>query len=103
MKILVDSNVLLDIFTQDKQWFQWSARAIAHHAERDLLSINPIIYAEVSLHFSTIEALDDALPETGFPRLPLPWAGGFLAGRCFNQYRKRGGERRSPMPDFYIG
>lgn len=103
MKILVDSNVLLDIFTNDQSWGEWSSETIAKHAESDLLVINPIIYAEVSLNFSAIESLDEALPEASFERLPLPWAAGFLAGRCFLTYRKRGGVRNSPLPDFYIG
>lgn len=66
-------------------------------------TIHPIIYTETSLHFSTIEALDEAIPEKDFEQLSLPWEAGFLAGRCFLQYRKRGGAKRSPLPDFYIG
>lgn len=103
MRILVDSNVLLDVFTQDKHWFEWSSERLALHAERDLLAINPLIYAEVSLHFSTIEDLDAALPKSNFERIALPWEGAFLAGRAFLNYKGRGGQRRSPMPDFYIG
>lgn len=103
MNILVDSNVLLDIFTEDREWFEWSSRAVSHHAERDVLAVNPIIYAEISLHFSTIEELDESLPPDDFRRWPLPWEAGFLAGRCFVEYRRRGGTKRSPLPDFYIG
>jgi predicted nucleic acid-binding protein len=103
MQILVDTNVLLDIFTEDKNWFRWSSSKLLLHAERDLLAINPLIYAEVSIHFSTIEELEDALPATEFERLPLPWESAFLAGRSFLQYRKRRGEKRSPLPDFHIG
>jgi predicted nucleic acid-binding protein len=101
MNILVDSNVLLDIFTEDATWFAWSSQTLAHHAECDGLAINPIIYAETSLHFSSIEELDASLTE--FQRIALPWEGAFLAGRAFLQYRRRGGDQRSPMPDFYIG
>lgn len=101
--VLVDSNVLLDIFTQDPVWFGWSAQQLEYRAETGILAINPIIYAEVSVHFSEIEELEDALPATEFRRLPLPWSAGFLAGRCFVMYRRRGGTRRSPLPDFYIG
>lgn len=101
MIVLVDSNVLLDIFTEDATWLSWSSGKVAEHAENDVLAINPIVYAEVSLQFSQIEELDDALSD--FSRLVLPWEAGFLAGRCFIQYRKRGGARRSPLPDFYIG
>jgi predicted nucleic acid-binding protein len=67
------------------------------------LAINPIIYAEVSVGFDRIEELDDALAPGLLERLPLPWDAAFLAGRCFLAYRKRRGERRSPLPDFYIG
>ena len=103
MKVLVDSNVLLDIFTKDQAWFNWSAEKLAHHAESDVLVINPIIYGEVSCHFSKIEELDDALPEATYVREPLPWDAGFLAGRCFVRYRRSAGMHRSPLPDFYIG
>jgi predicted nucleic acid-binding protein len=103
MKVLVDSNVLLDIFTEDPQWGKWSASMIEKHAERDILVINQIVYAEISLHFSTIEELDDALPNDDFERQLLPWEAAFLAGRCFLEYRRKGGARTSPMPDFYIG
>jgi predicted nucleic acid-binding protein len=67
------------------------------------LTINPIIYAEVSIGYTTIEALDAALPATLYQREALPWEAGFLAGKCFLQYRRRGGLRNSPLPDFYIG
>jgi len=103
LKILVDSNVLLDIFTNDPVWGAWSAEAIEKYAEEHLLAVNPIIYAEVSLHFSAIEALEEALPENNFVRLELPWDAAFLAGRCFLEYKKKGGTKRSPLPDFYIG
>jgi len=103
LTILIDSNVLLDIFTQDPVWYEWSAGKLVENAEHHSLTINPIIYAEISVHFSSIEELDDALPPTDFRRLPLPWSAGFLAGRCFVLYRRRGGLRRSPLPDFYIG
>lgn len=101
--VLVDSNVLLDIFTEDPQWQAWSAEALARCADTSILVINPIIYAEVSIRFARIEELDDALPPTNFQRVPLPWEAAFLAGKCFLTYRKRGGVRHSPLPDFYIG
>ena len=103
MEILVDSNVLLDVLTEDKEWFEWSSERIAYHAERDLLGINPLIYSEVSIHCSIIEELEEALPSDLFARFQLPWEAAFLAGRCFLEYKKRGGQRRSPLPDFYIG
>ena len=72
-------------------------------AESDVLLINPIIFSEVSVHFSRIEDLEAALPRENFKREALPWQAGSLAAKCFMMYRKRGGERRSPLPDFYIG
>lgn len=103
MAVLVDSNVLLDILTEDARWSEWSSAALASAADRDILAINPIIYAEVSAGFDRIEELDDALPASSFHRLPLPWPAGFLAGKCFLAYRARGGTRTSPLPDFYVG
>ncbi|CAN5557140.1 type II toxin-antitoxin system VapC family toxin [soil metagenome] len=102
-EVLVDSNVLLDILTEDPDWYDWSASAIEDLAESSVLIINPIIYAEVSVRFDRIEALDEALPIEMFRRDPLPWEAGFLAGKCFARYRRSGGVRRSPLPDFYIG
>src|SRR5438105_5892386 len=87
MRVLVDSIVLLDILTDDPHWAAWSEEKLAAHAERDLLAINPIIYAEVAGHFSTIEELDNALSPENFQRLPLPYEAGFLASRCFLHYR----------------
>lgn len=101
--VLVDSNVLLDVATNDPAWGDWSARALSEVAEQSLLMINPIVYAEVSVGFTTIEALDSALPEALYHREALPWEAGFLAEKCFLLYRRRGGARSSPLPDFYIG
>jgi predicted nucleic acid-binding protein len=101
--VLVDSNVLLDVMTEDPQWSEWSSEALARCAESAALAINPLIYAEVSIRFDRIEDLQDALPEGDFLRLPLPWDAAFLAGKCFVRYRRRRGARRSPLPDFYIG
>ncbi|MGC9223561.1 MAG: type II toxin-antitoxin system VapC family toxin [Terracidiphilus sp.] len=101
--VLVDSNVLLDIATTDPRWAVWSSQALAECAEYALLVINPIIYAEVSIGFRTIEALDAALPSRVYERAPLPWEAGFLAGKCFLAYRRSGGMRTAPLPDFYIG
>ena len=101
--VLVDSNVLLDIATNDPEWGDWSAHALAEAVEHAPLVINPIIYAEVSIGYTTIEALEAALPPTLYQREPLPCDAGFLAGKCFLQYRRRGGSRTSPLPDFYIG
>jgi predicted nucleic acid-binding protein len=95
--------VILDIVTDDPQWGEWSSSVLARCAEIGLLVINPIIYAEVSVGFKRIEELDEILPADSFRRDPLPWEAAFLAGKCFVAYRRRGGSRRSPLPDFYIG
>lgn len=102
-KILVDSNVILDIVTQDPAWYEWSATQLETLAEDHAFVINPIIYSEISIGFTRIEELDEALPVEFFRREPLPWEAGFLAGKCFLKYRRSGGARRSPLPDFYIG
>lgn len=103
MWTLVDSNVILDILTEDAEWLDWSAAALAAQANRAPLAINPIIYAEVAAGIARVEDLEAALPPEHYERRPLPWEAAFLAGRCFVKYRRRGGARRSPMPDFYIG
>jgi len=100
---LVDSNVLLDVLTEDPVWFPWSSEMLAARAEESVLVINPIVYAEVSVRFETIEELEDAIAPPLFERRPLPLEGAFLAGKCFLKYRRRGGSRTSPLPDFYIG
>ena len=86
--VLVDSNILLDIATDDAAWGDWSAQALAEIAEHSILIVNPIIYAEVSIGYSTIEALDASLPAELFHREALPWEAGFLAGKCFLLYRR---------------
>ena len=83
-------------------WFAWSAKTLADCARSNILAVNPIIYAEVSIGFEKVEELDAALPSTYFRRLPLPWEAAFLAGKCFLDYRRKGGRKRSPLPDFYI-
>ena len=101
--ILVDSNVILDIVTSDPTWGAWSTGALEQCADESELVINPIIYAEVSIGFETIEALEAALPPGNFRREGLPWEAGFLAGKCFLKYRRQKGIRTTPLPDFYIG
>lgn len=103
MSVLVDSNVLIDVLSEDPRWFDWSAAALAGAVERFRLCINPIIYAEVAIGYATSTAVDAVLPSDRFERLPLPFAAGFLAGRAFLAYRGRGGARTAPLPDFYIG
>ena len=101
--VLVDSNVILDVATTDPIWFGWSSDHLASLAERHTLVVNPIIYAEVSVGFSRIEDVDDALPPESFRREPLPWEAAFLAGKCHLRYRRNLGARLSPLPDFFIG
>lgn len=100
---LVDSNVLLDVITEDERWFEWSSDALARAADDGPLFINPIIYAEVSVRFSRIEGVEDALPSSDFGRLALPWESAFLAGKAFLDYRRNRGTRSSALPDFFIG
>jgi predicted nucleic acid-binding protein len=101
VKTLVDTNVLLDVITHDKTWSSWSESALRTAAEHSTLAINPIIFAEVSMKFARIEDADAALVD--FAREPLPFEAGFLTGKAFLAYRKRGGAKRTPMPDFYVG
>lgn len=102
-RYLVDSNVLLDIASEDQEWQSWSMEALAQAMRRGTVAINPLIYAEVSVGYDRIEALDDALPQTLYTRLPLPYQAGFLAGKAFAQYKARGGAKNAPLPDFFIG
>ncbi|MBW0017670.1 MAG: type II toxin-antitoxin system VapC family toxin [Mycobacterium sp.] len=99
---LVDSNVLLDLFTEDPRWCDWSETRLADALDRGATLINPIVYAEISTGFERIEELEQALPAE-LEREALPWEAAFLAGKCFIEYRRRGGQKRSPLPDFYIG
>jgi hypothetical protein len=100
---LVDSNVLLDVLTEDPKWFSWSSEWLARCADEAEIVVNPIVYAEVSVGFDRVEDVESALPQDVFVRSPLPWDAAFLAGKCFQAYRRRGGQRRSPLPDFYVG
>jgi predicted nucleic acid-binding protein len=101
--VLVDSSVLLDLLTDDPKWSNWSASQLVELGEHRVLVINPIVYAEVSIGFTRIEDLDAALPREFFRRDELPYEAGFLAGKAFLSYRKRGGVRAAPLPDFFVG
>jgi predicted nucleic acid-binding protein len=101
--VLVDSNVLLDVATNDSNWATWSANALKNAADRFRLVINAVIYGEVSVRYSRIEDLNIALPEAMFEREELPYEAAFLAGKAFLTYRRRGGTKHSPLPDFLIG
>lgn len=101
--VLVDSNVLLDVLTDDPIWSSWSTEALESAAETNPLVINPVIYSEVSIRFSRIEEVEAALPRAQFRREHIPYEAAFLAGKVFVDYRRRGGSKTSPLPDFFIG
>jgi predicted nucleic acid-binding protein len=100
---LIDANVLLDIATTDANWMAWSQDQVRAAAGRGAVFINPIIYAELAPAFATKEQLDHWLDPDLFQRAALPYDAGWLAARAFLEYRKSGGARTSPLPDFYIG
>jgi predicted nucleic acid-binding protein len=100
---LVDSNVIIDYLDPDAEWSSWSATMLGEAADHGAVAINPIIYAEISVAYPAVEEVEEALPQDYFIRASLPWEAAFLAGKCFERYRRRGGVRRSPLPDFYIG
>src|SRR5260370_35219402 len=97
--IMLDSNVLLDLMTEDTRWLSWSAEAVEQAADRFSLVINPIIYAEVSIRYSRIADLEAALPKAMLDRETIPYAAGFLAGESLMVYRNRGGTKHAPLPD----
>jgi predicted nucleic acid-binding protein len=101
--ILVDSNVLIDLFTKDNVWYEWSAQQIHQCAQKHFLAINPIIYAEISYRFSRVEALENVLSGAGIEKHALPWDAAFLAAKAHANYRKQGGKRTHTLPDFFIG
>ena len=100
---LIDSNVLLDIITLNPIWQTWSEAQLAMASVRSLAIIHPIIYAELAPEFASQSALDHWLDSGNFQRLPLPYEAGWRAGQAFVQYRRAGGRRPTPLPDFYIG
>jgi len=99
--ILVDSSVLLDIIGEDSNWSEWSSQALEEAMDYARLVINPVIYAEVSVRYTRVEDLEEAL--IGLEREPIPYEAAFLAGKVFGAYRRRGGTRPAPLPDFFIG
>ena len=101
--VLVDSNILLDVLEEDALWYEWSSIQLQNAADCSSLVINPIIFAEVSVGFNRIEEVDIALSPDIFQRRPIPYEAAFLAGKCFIRYRKLGGTKHSPLPDFFIG
>jgi hypothetical protein len=101
--VLVDSNVILDVFLNDPTWADWSEEALEELSAAHPLFINPMIYAEISIGFERIEELESALRPAGFILLDIPKEALFLAGKVFLKYKKRRGKKRFPLPDFFIG
>ncbi len=101
--ILIDSNILFDILSEDAKWYRWSASALAATAMESQLAINPIIYAEVSVRFDSPQEFNEVFPADEFLREPLPYAAAFLAAKAHLAYRRKGGVRTSTLPDFFIG
>lgn len=100
---LVDANVLLDLWTNDRAWAEWSQAALDEAASDGRLVINAIVFAEASASFATLEELDVLLPEAIYAHEAIPWPAAFLAGRAHATYRRRGGTRKATLPDFFIG
>ncbi|HEY6332664.1 MAG TPA: type II toxin-antitoxin system VapC family toxin, partial [Blastocatellia bacterium] len=101
--ILFDTNVLLDIATADVAWLAWSETQFRAAVAQGPILINPIVYAELAPAFATQEDMDNWLDAAVFERLPLPYAAGWIAAQAFLKYRRVGGTKASPLPDFYIG
>jgi len=101
--VLIDSNIILDIFEDNQEWADWSENILNHYCVDHNLFINSIIYSEISIGFEKIEELEKAITECGFQLLPIPREALFLAGKAFVKYKKRNGNKLSPLPDFYIG
>jgi predicted nucleic acid-binding protein len=100
---LVDTNVLIDVFHTSSAFTEWSTDRLAAAKAEGPLMINPLIYAEMAAGYATSNGLDAALAPSLFRREDLPWEAAFAAGQAFMQYRRSGGEKRAPLPDFYIG
>lgn len=102
--VLVDSNVILDLFQNDPRWAVWSETTLTQYASSHILHINPIIYTELSIGFQRIEELERGVEAAGLQLLPIPKEALFLAGKVFLQYRRQNkGTKSSPLPDFFIG
>lgn len=101
--MLVDTNVLVDVLEDDPEWADWSIAQLQAQSRVHRLVINPIIYAELALTFSSFEALDDALDGMQLPLVEIPRPALFLAGKAFAEYRRRGGTKNKVLADFFIG
>jgi len=101
--ILIDSCVLLELFTNDPQWADWSERILDDYSQTNTLYINTIVYTEISIGFTKIEVLDEAIYQLGIKVLEIPREALFLTGKTFLKYRRNKGTKNSPLPDFFIG
>jgi predicted nucleic acid-binding protein len=101
--MLVDTNVLVDLLQNDPDWVDWSIAQLRAQSQIHRLIINPIIYAELSLTFSSVEALDRVLAGMVLPVVEVPKPALFLAGKAFVQYRRRGGQKSNVLADLFIG
>jgi predicted nucleic acid-binding protein len=101
--VLVDSNVILDVFLNDLKWADWSESKLEEYSDHTSLYINSIIYSEISIAFELIEDLESAITKAGFQLLEIPKEALFLAGKAYIKYKRRRGVKRTPLPDFFIG
>jgi predicted nucleic acid-binding protein len=101
--LLVDTNVLVDVLEDDPQWADWSIQQLRFQSKIHRLVINPIVYSELSLTFSTVEALDNIIDDLGLTMLEIPKPALFLAGKAFVRYRRQGGAKSNVLGDFFIG
>lgn len=101
--VLVDSNVILDVFLNDLKWADWSESKLEEYSDHTSLYINSIIYSEISIGFKFIEDLESAIGKAGFQLLEIPKEALFLAGKVHIKYKRRKGVKRTPLPDFFIG
>jgi predicted nucleic acid-binding protein len=101
--VLVDSNIVLDVFLNDPEWADWSESKLDEYDQSEILYINSIIYSEISIGFDLIEDLESATARAGFQMLEIPKEALFLAGKAYLKYKKRKGIKRTPLPDFFIG
>ncbi len=101
--VLVDSNIVLDVFLNDPKWADWSESKLDEYDQLGILYINSIIYSEISIGFKQIENLESAIAKAGLQMLQIPKEALFLAGKAYLKYKKRKGTKRTPLPDFFIG
>jgi predicted nucleic acid-binding protein len=101
--VLVDSNIVLDVFLNDPKWADWSESKLDEYDQLGILYINSIVYSEISIGFKRIEDLESAIAKAGLQMLEIPKEALFLAGKAYLKYKKRKGTKRTPLPDFFIG